>query len=247
MRALSAADLLRIWDGDDQGRAAERALHLLSAVNAEATPDQFASLSIGARDAQLLRLRQRTFGELMEAQTCCPQCHEQLEFTLPVAELIAPRAAEPTDAQTWHGFDDGVWQLRFRLPNSADVLAIAGNDGAAKHRARLIARCVAEVRRAGTSTAVAELPEPLLAALAARMEVLDPCADISVALTCPGCSASWQAQFDILGYLWAEITVHARRLLREVDALARAYGWREADILALSSRRRRAYLDIGGA
>jgi hypothetical protein len=30
----------------------------------------------------------------------------------------------------------------------------------------------------------------------------------------------------------------------EVDALARAYGWREADILALSPARRAAYLEL---
>jgi hypothetical protein len=31
-----------------------------------------------------------------------------------------------------------------------------------------------------------------------------------------------------------------------VDALARAYGWRESDILALSAPRRRAYLELTG-
>ncbi|HEX2516118.1 MAG TPA: phage baseplate protein, partial [Chloroflexota bacterium] len=39
----------------------------------------------------------------------------------------------------------------------------------------------------------------------------------------------------------------ARRLLREVHTLARAYGWREAEILALPGRRRQTYLDLVGA
>jgi len=45
-------------------------------------------------------------------------------------------------------------------------------------------------------------------------------------------------------FFWAELAAEAKRLLREVDALARAYGWREADILALSSQRRHAYLEL---
>ena len=41
-----------------------------------------------------------------------------------------------------------------------------------------------------------------------------------------------------------EVQARARRLLREVDVLARAYGWTEADVLALSEQRRTAYLEI---
>ena len=47
-------------------------------------------------------------------------------------------------------------------------------------------------------------------------------------------------------YLWKEVLIEARRLLREVNALARTYHWREADILALSPRRRQAYLELAG-
>ena len=45
----------------------------------------------------------------------------------------------------------------------------------------------------------------------------------------------------------AELATQAKRLLREVHFLARAYGWREADILAMSARRRQAYLEMVGA
>jgi hypothetical protein len=40
------------------------------------------------------------------------------------------------------------------------------------------------------------------------------------------------------------VTTHARRLLREVHELARAYHWSEADILRLDRRRRRRYLAL---
>jgi hypothetical protein len=39
----------------------------------------------------------------------------------------------------------------------------------------------------------------------------------------------------------------ASRLLLEVHALASVYGWSERDVLNLSPRRRRLYLDMVGA
>ena len=38
--------------------------------------------------------------------------------------------------------------------------------------------------------------------------------------------------------------IAAKRLLGEVHQLARAYGWPEATILAMSSRRRHFYLEL---
>jgi len=52
--------------------------------------------------------------------------------------------------------------------------------------------------------------------------------------------------FDILTYLWSEIEDWAQRLLLEVHTLALAYGWSERDILAMSPRRRRLYLEMVG-
>ena len=64
---------------------------------------------------------------------------------------------------------------------------------------------------------------------------------------CPACRHRWQAVFDILTFFWTEIRREARRLLEHVHVLARAYGWREGEILALSERRRQAYLEMVGA
>jgi hypothetical protein len=50
--------------------------------------------------------------------------------------------------------------------------------------------------------------------------------------------------FDIAAYLWQEVDARARRALRDTHTLARAYGWREADILAMSDFRRQQYLEM---
>ena len=65
-------------------------------------------------------------------------------------------------------------------------------------------------------------------------------------LNCADCGHRWVSAFDIVSFLWSEIDNWAKRLLREVCALATALGWREADILAMSAQRRQLYLQIIG-
>ena len=47
---------------------------------------------------------------------------------------------------------------------------------------------------------------------------------------------------DVGEFLWAEVRQAAMRLLEDVHALAWAYGWREADLLAMPAQRRAFYL-----
>jgi hypothetical protein len=74
----------------------------------------------------------------------------------------------------------------------------------------------------------------------------DPQAEVQLALACPACRHQWQVSFDIVSYFWSEINARSQRLLWEVHALASAYGWREADILAISPQRRQFYLEMVG-
>jgi hypothetical protein len=80
------------------------------------------------------------------------------------------------------------------------------------------------------------------AMLAAVMDALEEEDDLRIAVTCPECDAAWDVVFDPGTYLWHELDAAAIRVLREIDALASAYGWSEEQILALSPRRRAIYL-----
>ncbi|MGH8523199.1 MAG: phage baseplate protein, partial [Gammaproteobacteria bacterium] len=75
-------------------------------------------------------------------------------------------------------------------------------------------------------------------------ERADPQSNLQISLTCPACGHCWEALFDIVFFLWAEINHWAERTLRAVHLLARAYGWREADVLAMSPTRRQMYLGM---
>ena len=83
----------------------------------------------------------------------------------------------------------------------------------------------------------------MLEQLSAHLAVSENYADTMLDLRCVACGHSWQLAFDIAAFLWTEITASARRCLGDVHTLAWAYGWREADILAMSAARRGFYLE----
>ena len=253
MRTLSAADILDVWERGSDLAPAEQTLLLLAAACPERTGEELVALPLGARDALLLTARQRLFGAELMSFARCPACAEALEFTVQVDDLRAKPRVEETPSAASPPFhttmlpvrpEDPVAQVTYRLPSAGDLVALQDIPEPAAFRLALAGRCILEAVWGGAVVAPGELPEDVLAALAAEMSARDPQAEVLLDLTCPACGASWQTVFDIATYFWAELAAEAKRLLREVDALARAYGWREADILALGPGRRQAYLEL---
>jgi hypothetical protein len=91
-----------------------------------------------------------------------------------------------------------------------------------------------------------ETSPALIGELESRMEALDPAADIRLGMRCTDCGHVWDAVLDIGACFWDELGSRAHQLLESVHRLAGAYGWREAEILALSPARRAAYLNMIG-
>jgi hypothetical protein len=211
---------------------------LLAAASPDASPESLANLSIGERDARLLALRVGAFGSQLSAVTNCPSCQERVEIAFPANRLRLVSKKHPDSLS----LELAGFQLRFRLPNSRDLAAIADCPDVPAARQALFERCLLEARQDGEPRAASQIPPELVDAVAERMSRTDPRGDIQFALSCPGCSHQWTASFDIAAYLWSEINAWAPRVLREVHTLASAYGWSESDILAMSAWRRQWYL-----
>jgi hypothetical protein len=248
VRALSGPALLWAAEAGAAQHPLDRALTLLAAALPDVPRDRLAALSVGERDALLLALRERQLGAALAAYAECPRCGERLEFTLDAAALrggTPPAVAAEAPEHVYALAVDG-YALRFRLPDSRDLAAVvlgSGGDPAAG-QALLVRRCVLRAARDGADVGPDDLPAAVLVALAERMAEADPRAETLLDLRCPACDHAWQVLFDPGAFLWTELAVQARRLLREVHTLARAYGWREADTLALSPWRRRCYLEL---
>lgn len=239
MSTPGATELLEVWEQGQRATAPERALLLLAADGAEASPGD---LPVGQRDRRLLALRERLFGRSMACVAPCPRCGARLELSLDTRQFELPEASPGElvlDRPT------GI-RIRFRVPIGTDLVACAAEPDVAAASRGLLRRCVQEATLHGASVEVEALPENLVEALSQAMAEADPGADLQVQASCPACAHAFQNTFDIVSFLWTELQDWAIRVLGEVHALASAYGWTEREVLALSPWRRRLYLQMVG-
>jgi hypothetical protein len=223
---VDAQSLLNCWENGRRRHALDRGLLMFAAAVPQSSPDELADRPLGERNAALLRLRRKLFGEELKSCVECPECGEKLEFSLSAATLLA-RADTRND---WPVSVE-VNGRRVRLPTTRDLASVASEADEAGAGAKLLDLLCA-TGRAGAS----------LEEISRALDEADPCMDFSIELTCPACAHEWNAALDVPAFLWEEIDSRATRLLDEVHLLARAYNWDEEKILGLSEARRNAYL-----
>jgi hypothetical protein len=235
------AQWLAAWDRANALPPGWREAALLEPACPDATPAMLAALPLGERDALLLQVRRALFGPTMACSACCPACGERCEWEQPAVAPPAP-ALQGDEGPVWQ---QAGWRVRLRVPSGLDAAALA-EAGASTDAAAWLACCVVEAQRDGIAVRPGEVPATLAAPLADALVAADPRLDTAIALICPACAHAWEADLDIGAYLLAELDGWARGLLGEVHELARAYGWTEAEVLALGPRRRAAYLAMVG-
>jgi hypothetical protein len=229
LQALGNTEFLRLWEQGSGMHPLDRALLTIGA----ALPEDAGALAdwpLGRRNAALADLRRRSFGSALSSWCACPECGERMEFELDAKLLCAQETAFDVPVR--------VQGRALRLPTSRDLASIAAETDPQRAALHLLQRCCLDALEplGWTEQQMAEAGQALAEA--------DPLAETLLKLRCAVCSHEWQEPLDIADYLWSEIEARARRLLIEVHSLASAYGWSEADILALSEPRRRLYLDM---
>ncbi len=247
---LTDNDVLNLLEMGIHRSSVEQALMILSMAYPDMTREQLAVLSIGERDARLLSVREHTFGSTLDVFTTCPSCQTQLELSLATANLRFPIPDGMHDSG--HEYTSRIHGrlVRYRLPDSNDLDALAGCRDINRARKLLLERCVQEVtdtdetHRQPFSDYEAIFSPKFVAVLASQMAEQDPQAEVLLNLKCAECEHEWQSLFDIASFFWSELEAHAKRLLNEIYILARIYHWREQDILALTPARRKWYLEM---
>jgi len=234
MRALTPAELLDLCDAGQAGTPIERTLLLLRSACADAEAiDQW---TLGLLNARLLELRTLLFGRQLECLANCPQCDATSETELDCDAMRSLAVQSATTASTMHDLEFGGQRIPFRLPNAADLIELGR---APRADGMHLLRRIADVRDGTRDADLAGIAE----GLARQLGEQDPLAHIELVLRCPECGHGWSEPLYLIDMLWAEIAALASRLTQEVAHLAHAFGWREADILAMSPRRRQRYLE----
>lgn len=201
-----------------------------------------ADLPLGQRDAALLEMYSGVRGAYIDALATCPTCGTTLAVQLSVVEMLT-EYADGRERRATLDVDLGSLTVRARCPTTADLIAVSGQPDIGSARTALLARCVLAVTRSDGSTRPLEAGEEVR--LGRKLEEVDPLVDVRIDVGCGECGHSWSALLDVPALVWAQVVGTARRLLREVDVLARRYGWSQTAILELSEQRRQAYLDLG--
>lgn len=241
MVPLSAMELLAVWEQGLKKEPPERALALLACACPDSSREALAGLSVGRRDAALLKLREWAFGREMTSNAACENCGQLLEMKLDTSRLCHPSSdstAPPEFTVTLEG-----WEVRMRLPNTADLLACSGTDPAEIPK-QIFARCLLVASVESREMSADQLPEEVVQAAIEEMAKTDPQANLEIDISCAACGHHWRELFDIVSFFWTEIDAWAKRMLREIHVLASTYGWSEAEILNLSPLRRHCYLEM---
>lgn len=236
--------MLDVWEQTRLRTPAEKPLALLEAV-ATATGDDPRTWPLGIRDRRLLELRLQWLGPHVELRIDCPNCTEALELTVDGRELLSTYADPGSFGETLPAeVSLGDLTVRLRPVTGGDLVRAGHAPDAAEAELRLLEACVLEARRDDEPVPMAALTDEDRTALADALKELDPHAEILLDLSCAACGHAFREPFDVASCVIEEMDNHGARLLEQVAALARGYGWREADVLAMSPQRRRAYLEL---
>jgi hypothetical protein len=243
LRPIPAHDQIEFLDWDARRVSPARKVTSVLAKCGDFSEQDAACLTVGEREALLLKLRWLTFGERMSCVLECPRadCRKKMDLDLTVGDLLLPSS---DDARRIHEASFDGWVVRFRLPEGADQEAVASLALTDESEAvqTLLNRCVISAERDGER--LSEIPALLAERLSDALAKLDPQSEIVLEARCPACGDSFRAILDTASFFFTEVAAHARTLLEEVHLLASHYHWSEAAILAIPERRRRLYLAL---
>ena len=240
--APTAAAMLAAWEVGAASAPIDRAPSLLRSLDAISPDVSVERLTVGQCDTRLFALRRALFGDALEAVSTCPVCDADVEMVLALDRLQPESIGEPLPAIT---VSDSGYTVSCRIPLNDDLGALARQGDNARIE-DLLERCAIQARDAtGAVIATEELPPHTAHAVVDALAANDPGAHIPIAIRCP-CGAEWVDELDIREFTWADLTAWVSATLTQIHQLARAYGWSEADILAMSATRRRWYLEAAG-
>jgi hypothetical protein len=182
------------------------------------------SWSVRRRLAWLIAIRTADGRAAETIVATCPACRTGLELEIDLAACRVEAADDPIEFT-----GAGGRALTARLPTGAD-------------HARWLSQPTALADAAASLLEHGALDAADVESLDRALALCDPMRHLTLTAACPECGASGNHVIDLEQQLLRGFAYAQRQLLGEIDALARAYHWREADIVAMPAWRRAYYL-----
>jgi hypothetical protein len=237
---VTAARLLNAWESSLDEPVARRGAAVVAGCRGLHV-DDVSRWNVAMLNDELFQLRAELFGTAAEALTDCPSCRQCLELELDVVGLNP--APMTRDRDVLHVVDG--YSITAKWPSSDDVAAACAGAEKATAAVALLERCVESVLSpSGEALQLPDLPRDVGTGIREWMSLELESAEALLEVVCDVCDHQFQVPFDIASFLLSDVDSWAGNVLREIHVLASAHGWTEAEVLALSARRRRHYIDL---
>jgi hypothetical protein len=214
------------------------------------------NLLIGDRDYLTLKLRQITFGNRIEAILICPnpECSEKFDIDFNLGNVPIKKGDISSQVFTTRVPASGnkkkskYSHVEFRLPNGGDqeLLSPVFLDDNSEVEDLLLARCINRIdgKKKKDGSIIEKLSPIARESIAKKMEEIAPQVDLKIDVKCPECGNEFSFDFNIAQFFLDEIKLNLNQLYREVHFLAFYYKWSESEILSMTRRKRRKYIEL---
>jgi hypothetical protein len=216
-------------------------------------------LLVADRQYLLLKLRDITLGDQVQATISCPwaDCGQKVDIDFSLRDVPVTESQEKGPTYTMELSEEAACSgepgqadraIALRLPNGEDqeVVAPLVAADAASAFATLLVRCI---QRVGLSEQRGDALIRRLSPLAQQeierhMEAVAPRVELTIEGQCRECGRDFGVPFDPQEFFFGELRAGHDFLHREVHYLAYHYHWSEQEIMAMPRDKRRRYIEV---
>lgn len=232
-----------------------RRIGVFSPVSEEMTR----SLLVADRQYLLLKLREATFGERVQATIFCPwpDCGKKADVDFSIGDIPVKESEDKGPAYRMELSMEAAFrndsgeeyrEITFRLPSGGDqeVVSPLILENEAVALTALLRRCILSIgpfKDPGDELTGGLSPMARME-IERRMEAVAPEVELTMEAKCPECGREFAAPFDLHEFFFGELRVSRDLLYREVHYLAYHYHWSEREIMEMPRGKRRRYIEV---
>jgi hypothetical protein len=219
------------------------AIALAEVGGEEPRPETVAGLAVADRQYLMAMLAVELGREQLWYIAECRGCGQRFDFSLRFLDLPVKEAGE---GYPFAEVATSLGSYRFRVATGSDQELLAAQVDAGDSLRLLVAGCMVAAPEGGgkidSSHQWAQaLTDDDINRIETALEAVAPEMAVAVQTVCPGCGNHQTIEIDPYGVF---VSLSGTDLLHEVHLLASTYHWSERDILELSHKRRRRYLEL---